>query len=182
MQQTSFEIVRAQAQDAAALLEYLKIVGGETENLSFGPEGVPLDEKTEQAYLGMQAQSHDHTQLLAKVNGEIIGTASLSRKQNRMRHRAEFGISLKKAWWGCGAAAALAERILAFARETGVEQINLEVRSDNKRAIALYEKFGFCKLCTFPGFFKINGARIDFDLMNLELSPAAQNGAEKETP
>lgn len=43
MQQTSFEIVRAQAQDAAALLEYLKIVGGETENLSFGPEGVPLD-------------------------------------------------------------------------------------------------------------------------------------------
>mgnify|MGYP004421668729 CR=1 FL=1 len=38
---------------------------------------------------------------------------------------------------------ALMERILAFARENGVEQVNLEVRSDNKRAIALYEKFGF---------------------------------------
>ena len=39
MKHTTFEIVRAQAQDAAALLEYLKIVGGETDNLSFGAEG-----------------------------------------------------------------------------------------------------------------------------------------------
>ena len=96
MKQTAFEIVRAQAEDAAALLEYLKIIGGETNNLSFGPEGVPLTVEAEQSYLAMQAQSHDHIQLLAKVNGEIIGTASLNRKPNRMNHRAEFGISLKK--------------------------------------------------------------------------------------
>ena len=182
MKQTSYEIVRAQAQDAAALLNYLKIIGGETENLSFGAEGVPLDLKAEKAYLGMQAQSHENLQLLAKVDGEIIGTASLNRRQNRMSHRAEFGISLKKAWWGCGAASAMAERILAFARESGVEQINLEVRSDNKRAIALYEKLGFRKLCTFPGFFKINGELIDFDLMNLSLYPTTQKDTENEMP
>ncbi len=176
MEHTPFEIVRAQAQDAAALLDYLKIIGGETDNLSFGAEGVPLDLETEQGYLGMQAQSHDHIQLLAKVNGEIIGTASLNRKPNRMSHRAKFGISLKKAWWGCGAASVLAEGVLAFAMESGVEQVNLEVRSDNKRAIALYEKLGFRKLCTFPGFFKINGELVDFDFMNLTLRPAAQDG------
>lgn len=178
MKDTAFEIVRAQAQDAAALLDYLKIIGGETDNLSFGPEGVPLDVEAEQAYLAMQAQSQEHLQLLAKVNGEIIGTASLNRQRNRMHHRAEFGISLKKAWWGCGAASVLAEGVLVFARESGVEQVNLEVRSDNARAIALYEKFGFRKLCTFPGFFRINGVPVDFDLMNLALSPAAQT----ETP
>ena len=38
-----------------------------------------------------------------------------------------------------------------------------------------YEKLGFRKLCTFPGFFKINGELIDFDLMNLELVPTAKN-------
>ena len=167
MKQTNFEIVRAQAEDAAALLEYLKIIGGETDNLSFGPEGVPLDVEAEQSYLNMQAQSHDHIQLLAKVNGEIIGTASLNRKPNRMSHRAEFGISLKKAWWGSGAASALMEAILDFAKENGFEQLNLEVRSSNARAIHLYEKYGFRKLCTFPHFFKINGEYIDFDLMNL---------------
>ena len=172
MKQTAFEIVRAQAQDAAALLAYLKIIGGETENLSFGPEGVPLAPEAEEAYLSMQAQSHDHVQLLAKVNGEIIGTASLNRKPNRMHHRAEFGISLKKAWWGCGAASALMEAILAFAKENGFEQVNLEVRSDNARAIHLYEKYGFRKLCTFPAFFKIRGEAVDYDLMNLTLEHA----------
>ena len=87
-----------------------------------------------------------------------------------MSHRAEFGISLKKAWWGCGAADVLAQGLLAFAREAGIEQVNLEVRSDNKRAVALYERLGFRKLCTFPGFFKING-----ELIDLDLCPAAQS-------
>ena len=174
MNKSVFVIERAREEDAEALLEYLKIVGGETDNLSFGAEGVPVDLKTEKSYLHLQYESVDNVQYLAKVNGEIIGTASLNRKSNRMSHRGVFGISLKKAWWGCGAASVLMERILAFAKETGVEQVNLEVRSDNKRAIALYEKFGFRKLCTFPGFFKINGEMIDFDLMNLSIR-AAEN-------
>ena len=65
--------------------------------------------------------------------------------------------------------------ILSFAKSSGVEQINLEVRSDNNRAIALYKKFGFHKLCTFPGFFKINGELVDFDLMNLDLCLTVQD-------
>lgn len=170
MKNEGFEIVRAQGQDAAALLEYLKIVGGETQNLSFGSEGVPLDLKTEREYLDKQSQSKNNFQIIAKVNGEIIGTASLNRKPNRMNHRAEFGISLKKAWWGCGAASAMTEKVLDFARETGVERINLEVRSDNERAIAFYKKFGFIKLCTFPAFLKIDGKLIDCDLMNLTVN------------
>ena len=170
MNNNLFVIERVRPEDAAALLDYLKIVGGETENLSFGAEGVPLGLEVEQAYLGEQYESTDNVQYLAKVNGEIIGTASLNRKPRRMRHRGEFGISLKKAWWGCGAASALTEAVLAFAGENGFEQLNLEVRSDNIRAIRLYEKFGFRKLCTFPGFFKLHGVDIDFDLMNLELN------------
>lgn len=167
-----FVIERARADDAAVLLDYLKIVGGETENLNFGAEGVPLDLETEQAYLRSQCESVDNVQYLAKANGEIIGTASLNRKPRRMSHRGEFGISLKKVWWGCGAASALTEAVLAFAKENGFEQLNLEVRSGNARAIKLYEKYGFRKLYTFLGFFKIDGESIDFDLMNLELTPA----------
>ncbi len=164
-----FVIVRAQAEDAAALLEYLKIVGGETDNLSFGAEGVPLGPEAEQAYLRAQSESADNVQYLAKADGEIIGTASLNRKPRRMSHRGEFGISLKKAWWGSGAASALTEAVLAFAKENGFEQLNLEVRSDNVRAVGLYEKFGFRKLCTFPAFFKIDGQDVDFYLMNLDM-------------
>ena len=89
-------IERARADDAAALLDYLKIVGSETENLSFGAEGVPLSLEAEQDYLRSQCESADNVQYLAKANGEIIGTASLNRKPRRMSHRREFGISLKK--------------------------------------------------------------------------------------
>lgn len=170
MNNSLFVIERARAEDAAALLDYLKIVGGETENLSFGAEGVPLSLEAEQDYLRSQRESADNVQYLAKGDGEIIDTASLNRKPRRMSHRGVFGISLKKAWWGCGAASALMEAILAFAKENGFEQLNLEVRSSNARAIRLYEKYGFRKLCTFPHFFKINGEYIDFDLMNLELN------------
>ena len=174
MKNSVFVIEQAREEDAAALLEYLMVVGGETENLSFGEEGLSTDLAAEQVYLRAQCQSADNVQYLAKVNGEIIGTASLNRKPRRMRHRGEFGISLKKAWWGCGAGSALTEAVLSFARENGFEQLNLEVRSDNARAIRLYEKYGFRKLCTFPGFFKVNGACIDVDLMNLELPSAGE--------
>ena len=57
----------------------------------------------------------------------------------------------------------------AFARENGFAQLDIEVRSDNVRAIRLYEKFGFRKLCTFPAFFRIGGQDIDFDVMLLQL-------------
>ena len=179
MNDSLFVIERARAEDAAALLDYLKIVGGETENLSFGAEGVPLTPEEEQTYLGKQCESADNVQYLAKVNDEIIGTASLNRKPRRMSHRGEFGISLKKAWWGCGAASALTGAVLAFAKENGFAQLNLEVRSDNIRAIRLYEKHGFRKLCTFPAFFRINGQDVDFDLMNLELYDEQANSHKK---
>ena len=113
-----FVIERARPEEAAALLEYLKIVGGETDNLSFGAEGVPLSLEAEQDYLRAQCGSADNVQYFAKVDGEIIGTASLNRGHNRMSHRGVFGISLKKAWWGCGAASALMEAILAFAKRS----------------------------------------------------------------
>ena len=167
--QTPFVIERAQAEDAAALLAFLKIVGGETENLSYGAEGISLDLAAEQAKLRSQAGSINNVLYLAKADGEIIGTASLSRKHKRMRHRGELGICVKRAWWGSGAAPALMDALLAFARENGFEQLNLEVRSDNIRAIRLYEKFGFQKIGTLPAFFCVNGVDVDFDWMNLSL-------------
>ena len=100
--------------------------------------------------------------------------SSLAEKSERAfltsrKYKAGNRRSLKRAWWGCGAASALTEAVLAFARENGFAQLDIEVRSDNVRAIRLYEKFGFRKLCTFPAFFRIGGQDIDFDVMLLQL-------------
>ena len=72
-----FVIERARPEEAAALLDYLKIVGGETENLSFGAEGVSLDLEAEQDYLRMQSESTDNVQYLAICQP---GRTSLDRK------------------------------------------------------------------------------------------------------
>ena len=60
MNNSLFVIERAQPEEAAALLDYLKIIGGETDNLSFGAEGVPLSLEAEQDYLRSQCDSADN--------------------------------------------------------------------------------------------------------------------------
>ena len=95
-------------------LAYLKIVGGKSDNLSYGAEGISLCLEEEKC-LSEQAVSTDNVQYLAKVDREIVGMASLRRKYKRMSHRGEFGICVRQTWWGCGVASALTEAILAFA-------------------------------------------------------------------
>ena len=165
-----FEIDQARPEDAAQLLAYLKRVGSETDNLTFGAEGLPGTAEQEAAYLRQMLESPDDVQYVVRYHGTIVADGSLHRLPRRMSHRAEIGVSVIKECWGRGVGSALMEEMLAFAKQRGIRQLNLQVRSDNARAIRLYEKFGFRKLCVFPGFFKIDGQYIDFDLMNLELT------------
>ena len=171
-----FIIERARPEDAPLLLDYLQAIGGETDNLNFGAEDIHINVDGKAEQIAQQENSCDNVFFLAKADGMIIGDASLKRMPRRMNHRGEFGIAVRKAWWGCGVASALMQEILKFAEANGFEQLNLEVRSDNARAIRLYARFGFQKLCTFPAFFRINGQYIDFDLMNLCL--AGKEGCE----
>lgn len=71
MNNSLFVIERARAEDAAVLLDYLKIVGGETENLSFGAEGVSLDLEAEQDHLRMQSESTDNVLLMRGAAGNF---------------------------------------------------------------------------------------------------------------
>lgn len=165
----AFTIERARPEDAAALLEYLKIIGGETENLTFGAEGLSVSVEDETALLAAQLDSHDDVYLVARADGQIVGDASLNRMPRRMSHRGELGIGVRQAWWGCGVGSALMAGLVDFAAANGFAQLELQVRSDNTRAIALYEKFGFRHLCTHPAFFRVDGADVDFQLMLLRL-------------
>lgn len=166
------KIEKALPTDAEKLLEYLKIVGGETDNLSFGGEGVPFSVEAERDYLTSLQGSTTAGMFVAKRGEEIVGIGSYSGMTGqRMGHRGELAVSVKRSAWGMGIGGKLVERVIDFAKNTAQADIlSLEVRSDNARAIHLYQKFGFEKIGTFPGFFKIDGAYVDFDLMNLYLN------------
>ena len=166
----SINIEKAASRDAALILEYLKQVGGETDNLTFGSEGLPFSVETEAEFIAGMENSCDNIMLIAKDSDKIVGCASLSRLPRRMKHRGDFAISVAKEYWNRGIGSQLLERIITFAKDNAFEVIDLQVRSDNKRAIHLYEKYGFEKIGEHPAFFKINNENISFNFMCLELS------------
>lgn len=162
-------IERATPADAAEIIKYLKQVGGETDNLSFGAEGLPFTIEAEADYIAGIEKSNDTIMLVAKADGKIIGDASLSRLPRRMSHRGDLGITVVKEHWNKGIGTQLLHKIIEFAKDNQFEMIDLQVRSDNAPAIHLYEKHGFQKMCTYPAFFKIGDRYIDFDYMCLRL-------------
>ena len=162
-------VEKAVPSDAAILLEYLKQVGGETDNLTFGPEGMPFSVEAEAEFISSMENSTDNIMLLAKCDNKIVGCASLNRLPRRMKHRGDFAISVAKDYWNKGIGSQLLDNIIAFARENDFEIIDLQVRSDNKSAIHLYEKYGFKMIGEHPAFFKISEERITFTFMYLAL-------------
>lgn len=162
-------IRRAAPADASEILEFIKQVGSETDNLSFGAEGLPFTPEAEAAYLRQIENSCDDIMLTAKIDGKIVGTASLSRLPRRMGHRGEFSVTVLKQYWNQGIGNRLMCQILELAKKHSFEIIDLQVRSDHARAIHLYEKYGFQKIGTHPCFLKIDNKAIPFDLMCLKL-------------
>ena len=163
-------IEKAAPSDAAMLLEYLKQVGGETDNLTFGPEGMPFSVEAEAEFISSMENSIDNIMLLAKSGDKIVGCSSLNRLSRRMKHRGDFAISVAEDYWNKGIGSQLLNNIIEFARENDFEIIDLQVRGDNESAIHLYEKHGFKKIGEHPAFFKIGDEKISFDIMCLELN------------
>ena len=162
-------IKEAQPGDAEKLLNYMKRIGGETDNLTYGAEGVSIPIEKEAEFLRIVANDPHSVFYCAWKDTELVGTANLSGLPRRMSHRAEMGISVLKDEWNNGVGAMLMSHLVEYANDNGIEIINLEVRSDNAAAIHLYEKYGFNKTGTIPAFFKIDSEYVDFDVMSLDL-------------
>ena len=138
----SIRIEKAIPSDAAKLLKYLKQVGGETDNLTFGPEGMPFSVEAEAEFISSMENSIDNIMLLAKSDDKIVGCASLNRLPRRMKHRGDFAISVAKEYWNKGIGSKLLNNIIAFAKENNFEIIDLQVRSDNKGQYTYMKNMG----------------------------------------
>ncbi|MEZ5277312.1 MAG: GNAT family protein [Opitutaceae bacterium] len=138
-------IREADPEDAAAILAYIDEVAGETDFLGFGRGEFDLDLEKETKYLEEQRDSNNSVYLLAMMDGEIAGTLSYTGgRRARTRHTGELGITVRRRYWGQGIGSLLMESLIAWARSSGVvTKLDLLVRTDNERAIQLYERMGF---------------------------------------
>ena len=104
----------------------------------------------------------------------MVGSAGIGRigGKEKVRHRAEFGISVDKAWWGLGIGRALTQACIECAKAAGYAQLELEVVADNRRAVALYESEGFAEYGRNPkGFLSRFTGWQELVLMRRELDP-----------
>ncbi len=135
----------ADSADAAALITFVQQVAGESDYLTFGPGEFTISEAEEAEFLAKLRAAENQLCLVAELGGEIAGTLHFTAGQRpRVRHSGELGMSVRRPYWGLGIGSRLLEALIAWAASTGIiTKLNLRVRADNQRAIALYRRQGF---------------------------------------
>src|SRR5690606_37338600 len=103
-------------------------------------------------------------------DGEVIGWCDITPLSREiLAHRGELGMAVHPDFRGRGIGRDLIRTALNAARESGLEQVELTVRTDNPAATALYERSGFQKVGMSPRAIKIDGAYYDCAAMVLIL-------------
>ncbi|WP_428772546.1 GNAT family N-acetyltransferase [Vibrio sp.] len=82
---------------------------------------------------------------VAEVDGKVVGNIGFEHSQRpRTAHCASFGIGVHDDFHGLGIGSKLIATVLDLADNwLQVKRVQIEVNSDNQRAIACYKKFGF---------------------------------------
>ena len=158
--------------DGQAMWEIFNLTHAQTDYLLSYPEENSFTAEEEAQFLREKTESADEIELLAEIDGTVVGTAGIERVGNKekVRHRAEFGISIDRAYWGLGIGRALTEACIECAKIAGYAQLELDVVAENKNAIALYESVGFVEYGRNPrGFRSRRTGWQELVLMRLEL-------------
>lgn len=135
----------AGASDARALRDVMQRTHAETDYLLSYPDEQSVDDEHEARSLVETERSDNEVELVAVVDGKIVGSAGVAAVGSRRKvlHRARFGISVLKELWGMGIGRMLMESCIDCARRAGYTQLELEVVADNQRAVSLYRRAGF---------------------------------------
>jgi ribosomal protein S18 acetylase RimI-like enzyme len=164
-------IRQAVREDAQMILDYLVQVGSESDNLTFGAEGLGTSLDEEQALIDSLQDNPNSTLLLAFIEGHLASVGTLmSSKRERSRHYALLGISVLKKYWNQSVGTQMMQALIDFAHKAPHSRyIELEVRSDNLHAIRLYHKMGFKTIGEFPAKMHIEPEDFNTLVMVLDL-------------
>lgn len=142
--------------DGFDVMTSFRIMHSETDYLLSYPDENTIDAQKEGKFLSKMAESPNEIEILAIVDGKVVGLAGLNAIGGRakIRHRSEMGVSILRDYWGLGLGRELTCAIIECARKAGYEQLELSVVADNERAISLYKKAGFVEFSRNPRGFK----------------------------
>ena len=158
--------------DAKAVCDIFRKTHQETDFLLTYPEESSMTEESEQKFLEEKEHSDRGIEICAFLDGHLAGFAGIDAVggKEKIRHRAEFGISVEKAYWGLGIGRELTLACIECAKKAGFSQLELDAVADNSRAVSLYESVGFREYGRNPRGFRsrVTGWQ-ELVLMRLEL-------------
>ena len=158
--------------DGQAVLDNFNLTHGQTDYLLSYPDENGFDVIQETQFLKEKLESENEAEIVAICNNTIVGTAGIEAigTKYKIKHRAEFGISVAKEFWGLGIGQALMAACIECARTAGYIQLELNVVAENTRALSIYKKAGFIEYGRNPkGFYsRISGFQ-EVISMRLEL-------------
>lgn len=142
--------------DGRAALALFILTHGETDYLLSYPDENSIDVAQESRFLQEKTESENEIEILAFVGDTLAGTAGIEALGGcaKLRHRADFGVCVAKAFWGLGIGRALTEACIRCAREAGYLQLELNVVAENEKAISLYQSLGFVEYGRNPRGFR----------------------------
>lgn len=160
-----------QESDAKEIIDFYNEVAGETTYLSFERGEYRLSEEDQAKSITSVNSSDNNTMILAEIDSKIIGIGTISSNQKiKGKHVGILGIVIKEEFCDIGLGRTMMEYLIDWCKENDITtKINLSVRVDNPRGIALYKKCGFeeegiCKNETY-----LDGKYIDILNMGLVL-------------
>lgn len=158
--------------DGEEALKVFNLTHEETDYLLSYPNENSMTAADEGEFLEEKAKSDKEAELVAIVDGRIVAIAGIEAvgTKYKLKHRAEFGISIIREYWGLGLGTALTRALIACAKGAGYTQLELNVVGENESAIALYRKCGFVEYGRNPrGFNSLTGGYQELVYMRLEL-------------
>ena len=142
--------------DGQLVLDNFNLTHSETDYLLIYPDENSFNAVQESQFLKEKAESEREIELIAIVDGVIAGTAGIEAigTKYKVRHRAEFGISVVKKYWGLGIGKVLLASCIECAKAAGYSQLELKVVAENERAVSMYEQAGFVECGRNPKGFR----------------------------
>jgi ribosomal protein S18 acetylase RimI-like enzyme len=131
--------------DEQGLINLMKIVDSETKFLAREPGEFNLTLEQEREFIKNSINNRNRLFLIGEIDGKIIADCSVGVISNNMRflHRAAMGIAVCKDHWNKGIGKKLMQECIKWCKEEGIEQLELEVVTQNNRAVSMYQDLGF---------------------------------------
>lgn len=163
-------ITQATPEYAKQIVAFLNAVGGETSYLTFGLNEFPLSEKEEEQFIAECLTKNTSLMLIGLVGNEVVSQLFIDvSSQPRLAHIGTIGVSVSKRFWGQSIGMRMLIAAIDWAKKQRMAKLQLQVRSDNNAAIALYKKLGFVIEGTITRSIKIDNIYYDEYTMGLTL-------------